>query len=98
MANFQVFQTIYHTNFCISTGIKTTANFLITDIETASFIARDCKLAVKYRYLLLFGSHMEHHECLYHDCNQVDPQECELIHENREQIFPLHNHRLDILQ
>ena len=42
MANFQVFQTIYHTNFCISTGIKTTANFLIADIETASFIARDC--------------------------------------------------------
>ena len=39
MANFQVFQTIYHTNFCISTGIKTTANFLITDTETASFSA-----------------------------------------------------------
>ena len=43
MANFQVFQTIYHTNFCISTGIKTTANFLITDIETASFFANHCK-------------------------------------------------------
>ena len=39
MANFQVFQTIYHTSI---TGIKTAANFLITDIETASFIARDC--------------------------------------------------------
>ena len=44
MANFQVFQTIYHTNFCISTGIKTTANFLITDIETASFFASHCKI------------------------------------------------------
>ena len=42
MANFQVFQTIYQTNLCISTGTKTTANFLITDIETVSFIARDC--------------------------------------------------------
>ena len=42
MANFQVFETIYHTDVCISTGIKTTANFLITDIETASFIAREC--------------------------------------------------------
>ena len=43
MANFQVFQTIYHANFCISTGIKTAANFLITDIEKASFIAWDCR-------------------------------------------------------
>ena len=42
MANLQVFQTLYHTNFCISTGIKTTANFLITDIETASFFASHC--------------------------------------------------------
>ena len=42
MANFQVFQTIHHANFCISKGIKTKANFLITDIETESFIARDC--------------------------------------------------------
>ena len=38
MANFKVFQIIYQQNFCISTGIKTTANFLITDIETASFL------------------------------------------------------------
>ena len=43
MANFQGFQTIYHTNFCISTGIKTTPNILITDIEMANFIARDCE-------------------------------------------------------
>ena len=42
MENFQVFQTIYHTNFCISTDIKTTANFLTIDIEMASFIARHC--------------------------------------------------------
>ena len=47
MANFQVFQTIYHTNFCISTGIKTTANFLITDIETASFFASHCMFCSK---------------------------------------------------
>ena len=27
MANFQVFQTIYHTNLCISTGMKIKVNF-----------------------------------------------------------------------
>ena len=48
MANSQVFQTIYHKNFCISTSIKTTANFLITDIEMASFIARDCKAITRF--------------------------------------------------
>ena len=33
---------IYHANFCISTGRKNKANFQVTDIETANFIARDC--------------------------------------------------------
>ena len=47
MSNLKVFQTIYHTNFSISTDIKTMANFLITDIETASFIARDCNFKVE---------------------------------------------------
>ena len=51
MANFQVFQTIYHVNFCISTDIKTTANFLNTDIEMASFIARDCMLPKNFKLL-----------------------------------------------
>ena len=42
MANFQLFQITFINNFCIWKYKKTTANFLIVDIETASFIASHC--------------------------------------------------------
>ena len=68
MSNFQVFQTIYHTNFCISTGIKTTANFLITDIETTSFFASHCKFLFDFIHLftLLFHVFIHLFTLLFH--------------------------------
>ena len=46
MANFQFFQTIFISNFCIWKDKKTTANFLIVDIEMASFNASHCKIRI----------------------------------------------------
>ena len=47
MANLEVFQTNAD-NSCNSTGIKTTAYFLISDCKSTSFSASHCKwMAVK---------------------------------------------------